>query len=104
MNRKLSVSSQRTLGRSRNRPRLPVRRAGRGRRGRAVPAIEGAQGAAGEGHRRHRLQKSEPVLGDGIAAFKAVCDLDLEGVAAKRLADAYGPRTRCGKILNPGYT
>jgi ATP-dependent DNA ligase len=54
--------------------------------------------------RRYRLQKSDPVLAEGIAAFKAVCDLDLEGVVAKRLADAYGPRTRWGKILNPGYT
>jgi len=36
------------------------------------------------------------VLGEGIAAFKAVCDLDLEGIVAKRLDDAYGPRTKNG--------
>jgi bifunctional non-homologous end joining protein LigD len=54
--------------------------------------------------RRHRLQKSEPVLGDGKAAFQAVCDLDLEGIVAKRLADAYGPRTKWWKILNGAYT
>jgi len=34
------------------------------------------------------------VLGEGKAAFKAVCDLDLEGLVAKRLDDAYGPRTK----------
>ncbi len=44
--------------------------------------------------RRYRLQESEPVLGDGKAAFRAVCGLDLEGIVAKRLADAYGPRTK----------
>jgi bifunctional non-homologous end joining protein LigD len=48
--------------------------------------------------RRHRLQRSEPVLGEGKTAFKAVCDLDLEGIVAKRLGDAYGPRTRWWKI------
>src|SRR6266700_632749 len=41
--------------------------------------------------RRHRMQRSDPVLGDGKAAFRAVCGLGLEGVVAKRLADAYGP-------------
>ncbi len=32
--------------------------------------------------RRYGLQKSEPVLDDGKAAFKAVCGLDLEGIVA----------------------
>ena len=50
--------------------------------------------------RRYRLQKFEPVLGEGVAAFKAVCGLDLEGIVAKRLADSYGPRTQWWKILN----
>jgi bifunctional non-homologous end joining protein LigD len=54
--------------------------------------------------RRYRLQKAEPVLGEGIAAFKAVCDLDLEGIVAKRLDDRYGPRTKWWKILNPSYS
>jgi bifunctional non-homologous end joining protein LigD len=36
--------------------------------------------------RRHRMQRAEPVLGDGRAAFRAVCGLDLEGIVAKRLA------------------
>ncbi len=54
--------------------------------------------------RRYGLQKSEPVLGDGKAAFQAVCGLDLEGIVAKRLADSYGPRTRWWKILNRDYS
>jgi ATP-dependent DNA ligase len=39
--------------------------------------------------RRYRLQRCEPALGEGIAAFKAVCDLDLEGIITKRLNDPY---------------
>jgi bifunctional non-homologous end joining protein LigD len=55
--------------------------------------------------RRYGMQKSEPVLGDGKAVFKAACQLDLEGVVAKRLADAYEPgRTKWSKILNPEYS
>jgi bifunctional non-homologous end joining protein LigD len=54
--------------------------------------------------RRHRMQRAEPVLGDGRAAFRAVCGLDLEGIVAKRLADAYGSRTRWWKILNRDYS
>jgi bifunctional non-homologous end joining protein LigD len=54
--------------------------------------------------RHHRMQKSEPVLGDGKAAFRAVCGLDLEGVVAKRLADAYSPATKWWKILNADYS
>jgi ATP-dependent DNA ligase len=51
--------------------------------------------------RRYGLQKSEPVLGDGKAAFRAVCGLDLEGVVAKRLGDP--PRTKWWKIVNRDY-
>jgi bifunctional non-homologous end joining protein LigD len=55
--------------------------------------------------RRYGLQKSEPVLGDGKAAFRAVCGLDLEGIVAKRLADAYEPgKTRWWKVLNRDYS
>ena len=54
--------------------------------------------------RRYGLQRSEPVLGDGRAAFRAVCGLDLEGVVAKRLGDSYGPRTKWWKILNRDYS
>jgi bifunctional non-homologous end joining protein LigD len=54
--------------------------------------------------RRYRMQKSEPVLGEGKTAFKAVCELDLEGIIAKRLGDSYGPRTKWWKILNRDYS
>jgi bifunctional non-homologous end joining protein LigD len=54
--------------------------------------------------RRYRMQRSEPVLGDGKAAFQAVCDLDLEGIVAKQLAGPYSPRTKWFKILNPKYS
>ena len=54
--------------------------------------------------RRYGLQRSDPVLGDGRAAFRAVCGLDLEGLVAKRLADAYERgRTKWWKILNREY-
>jgi hypothetical protein len=33
---------------------------------------------------RDRLQRSEPVLSEGIAALKMVCALYLEGIVAKR--------------------
>jgi hypothetical protein len=54
--------------------------------------------------RRYRLQKSEPMLGEGKAAFKAVCNLDLEGIVAKKLDDPYGPQTKWWKILNRIYS
>jgi bifunctional non-homologous end joining protein LigD len=55
--------------------------------------------------RRYGLQRSEPVLGEGRSAFKAVCNLDLEGIVAKRLEDAYNPRTtKWWKILNRSYS
>jgi ATP-dependent DNA ligase len=50
------------------------------------------------------MQRSEPVLEDGKAAFRAVCELDLEGIVAKRLGDSYGPRTQWWKILNRDYS
>jgi len=51
--------------------------------------------------RRYRLQKLDWVTGEGKAAFQAVCDLDLEGLVAKRMIDAYMPgRTTWWKILN----
>jgi bifunctional non-homologous end joining protein LigD len=54
--------------------------------------------------RRYRMQNSEPVLAEGKAAFKAVCELDLEGIVAKRLADPYSPKTKWWKILNEDYS
>jgi ATP-dependent DNA ligase len=67
-------------------------------------AIEGTEALLEKVVRCHRMQKSEPVLGEGVAAFRAVCDLDLEGIVAKRLGDTYGPRTRWWKILNRDYS
>ena len=38
-------------------------------------------------------------------AFQAVCDLDLEGIVAKRMTDAYEPeQTKWWKVLNRGYS
>jgi bifunctional non-homologous end joining protein LigD len=54
--------------------------------------------------RRYKLQRCEPVLGEGVTAFKTVCDLDLEGIVAKRLRDPYWPRAPWWKILNRGYS
>jgi len=54
--------------------------------------------------RRYNMQNCEPVLGEGKAAFKAVCDLDLEGIVAKRLDDAYRTPTKWWKILNRSYS
>jgi bifunctional non-homologous end joining protein LigD len=55
--------------------------------------------------RRYRLQKLDWAIGQGKAAFQAVCDLDLEGLVAKRMTDAYEPgKTRWWKILNRSYS
>src|SRR6266567_5242291 len=54
--------------------------------------------------RRHRLQKLDWLIGESKAAFQAVCDLDLEGIVAKRMTDAYEPgKTKWWKALNPHY-
>jgi ATP-dependent DNA ligase len=40
-----------------------------------------------------------------MVPFKAVCDLDLEGIIAKKLDDPYEPeRTKWWKILNSSYS
>jgi bifunctional non-homologous end joining protein LigD len=45
------------------------------------------------------------VVGDGRALYRAVVNADLEGIVAKRLADAYEPkRARWHKVLNWGYS
>ncbi len=55
--------------------------------------------------RRYRLQKLDWVIGEGKAAFQAVQSLDLEGIVAKRMTDAYEPgKTRWWKVLNPHYS
>ncbi len=55
--------------------------------------------------RRYGLEKTEPFFGEGRPLFNAVCKLDLEGIIAKKLDDAYEPgRTKWWKILNPSYS
>jgi ATP-dependent DNA ligase len=45
------------------------------------------------------------IVGEGRALYRAVVDADLEGIVAKRLADAYHPRlARWHKILNRAYS
>jgi bifunctional non-homologous end joining protein LigD len=45
------------------------------------------------------------LVGDGRALYRAVVDADLEGIVAKRLADAYHPKlARWHKVLNRGYS
>jgi ATP-dependent DNA ligase len=45
------------------------------------------------------------VGGDGRALYRAVVDVDLEGIVAMRLADAYHPKlARWHKVLNRGYS
>jgi hypothetical protein len=48
---------------------------------------------------------TDGIVGDGRALYRAVVDAALEGIVAKRLADAYRPsRTRWHKVLNRGYS
>ena len=45
------------------------------------------------------------IVGDGRALYRAVVDADLEGIVAKRLADAYHPkRAKWHKVLNRTYS
>jgi bifunctional non-homologous end joining protein LigD len=54
---------------------------------------------------RYGMQKAELFFGCGKSLFKTVCDLDLEGIIAKKLDDHFVPeRTRWWKILNPKYS
>jgi len=41
---------------------------------------------------------------DGTELFEAACQLDLEGIVAKRKEDFYGEGTHWYKIKNPAYT
>jgi hypothetical protein len=52
---------------------------------------------------RYGLERTEPFIGEGRPLFRAVCRLDLEGIVAKRMADAYGPRAKWRKIPNREY-
>jgi len=65
--------------------------------------------------RRRRLNRVLPrksmhmagvlaVDGDGSKLFQVVCEHDLEGIVAKKMADRYARRTRWWKIKNPNYS
>jgi ATP-dependent DNA ligase len=50
-----------------------------------------------------RMALTSGVVGEGRALYRAVVDADLEGIVAKRLADAYRPKlARWHKVLNRG--
>ncbi len=53
---------------------------------------------------RYGLQKSELFIGCGKSLFKSVCEMDLEGIVAKKLSDPYSPSTHWFKILNSAYS
>ena len=50
------------------------------------------------------VMKVLSIESDGVALFKATEKLDLEGIVAKRKADAYDGRAVWYKVLNPAYT
>lgn len=50
------------------------------------------------------VMKVLSIESDGAALFKATEKLDLEGIVAKRKADAYDGRAVWYKVLNPAYT
>jgi len=44
-------------------------------------------------------------IGNGTDVFRRVCELDLEGVVAKKISDPYDPAiARWFKILNSSYS
>jgi bifunctional non-homologous end joining protein LigD len=53
---------------------------------------------------RHDLIVIDGIAGQGTRLFQAVCELDLEGIVAKRIADPYAPETKWFKIPNRSYT
>jgi ATP-dependent DNA ligase len=50
------------------------------------------------------ISEALSVTGEGHKLFELMCAHDLEGIVAKRLKDAYGPRTRWLKIKNRSYS
>jgi len=50
------------------------------------------------------ISEATSVTGRGHELFELMCANDLEGIVAKRLTDAYRPRTRWLKIKNPDYS
>jgi bifunctional non-homologous end joining protein LigD len=53
---------------------------------------------------RRDLVVMDGIVGEGRRLFQAVCELDLEGIVAKRTTDPYGPNTRWFKVLNRTYS
>jgi len=50
------------------------------------------------------ISEALSVTGTGHKLIELMCANDLEGTVAKRLTDAYRPRTRWLKIKNPNYS
>ena len=44
------------------------------------------------------------IPGEGSRLFQVVCELDLEGILAKRMSDRYCPETKWFKIPNRSYS
>jgi bifunctional non-homologous end joining protein LigD len=53
---------------------------------------------------RDDLVVMDGVAGEGSRLFQLVCELDLEGIVAKRLSDPYGSDTKWFKVLNRAYS
>ena len=51
---------------------------------------------------REDLVVVDGITSNGVALYRKVCELDLEGIVAKRLTDPYGPETKWFKVLNRG--
>jgi bifunctional non-homologous end joining protein LigD len=54
--------------------------------------------------RRHDLVVMEGIAGEGSRLFHKVCELDLEGIVAKRMSDPYPLETKWFKIPNRSYS
>jgi ATP-dependent DNA ligase len=52
----------------------------------------------------HDLVVMDGIAGEGSLLFQKVCELDLEGIVAKRMSDPYGPDTKWFKVLNRSYS
>jgi bifunctional non-homologous end joining protein LigD len=46
---------------------------------------------------RHDLLVMDDIPGEGSRLFQVVCELDLEGILAKRMSDPYCPRRNSSK-------
>jgi bifunctional non-homologous end joining protein LigD len=53
---------------------------------------------------RDNLIAIDGIAGKGAKLFEQVCQLDLEGIVAKRISEPYGPDTKWFKVLNREYS